>query len=61
MSREEAENVRLWLFVEDRLAEDEASRVEALSDEELGEELRRAAASERSHQRNRRNTPSEDP
>jgi hypothetical protein len=45
MSKEDAENVRLWLFIEDRLAEDEAARIEALSDEELDEELRLAGAS----------------
>ncbi|MGH7436610.1 MAG: hypothetical protein ACRENE_13130 [Polyangiaceae bacterium] len=44
MSREDTENVRLWLFIEDCLAEDEAARIDALSDEELGEELRHAGA-----------------
>ena len=39
IDEEEDEDVRLWLFIEDRLAEDEAARIEALSDEELGEEL----------------------
>lgn len=38
----EAETVRLWLFIEDRLAEDEAARIEALSDEALAAEMRAA-------------------
>ncbi|MGH7440587.1 MAG: hypothetical protein ACRENE_33265 [Polyangiaceae bacterium] len=41
---EEAEDVRLWLFIEDRLAEDEAARIEALSDQELEAEMRAAGA-----------------
>ena len=36
------EKVKLWLFIEDRLAEDEAKRVEALSDEQLDAEMRAA-------------------
>lgn len=42
MTKDEAENVRLWLFIENRLAEDEAARIEALSEEELDDEMRAA-------------------
>ncbi len=42
MTNEETDPVKLWLFIEDRLAEDEAKRVEALSDEELDAEMRAA-------------------
>jgi hypothetical protein len=42
MNKEEVEELRLWLFIEDRLAEDEAARIEALSEEDLVAEKRAA-------------------
>lgn len=48
INKEEVDLVRLWLFIEDRLAEDEVARVEALSDEDLDEELRKAGWDPRS-------------
>lgn len=42
MTMKEDEALRLWLFVEDKLAEEEAERVAALSDEEVEAELRAA-------------------